>query len=52
MIVIFSVYIFADIQEMRIKRKYIQRENFYVYSIWRIILSFADVPYPYTIEVT
>ena len=28
-----SVYIFADIQETRIKRKYIQRENFYVYSI-------------------
>ena len=28
-----SVYIFADIQETLIKRKYIQRENFYVYSI-------------------
>ena len=25
-----SVYIFGDIQETRIKRKYIQRENFYV----------------------
>ena len=28
-----SVYIFADIQETRIKRKYKQRENFDVYSI-------------------
>ena len=29
-----SVYIFADILGTRIKRKYIQRENFYVYSIY------------------
>ena len=28
-----SVYIFADILETRIKRKYVQRENFYVDSI-------------------